>query len=86
MSPIEKDLKIIQQQIATLSVYPRWLDMKRACKYSSMSENTLLRHIINGDIYGKKIDGKWYIDRESVDAYMLEDNVTLSEKVLNLVK
>jgi hypothetical protein len=55
-----------------MSVYPRWLSVREACRYMSMSENTLMRYV-PVDIYGTKKGGKWYIDRYSIDAFMDRD-------------
>jgi len=50
-------------------INPRWLSLAKACSYASMSENTLLNFIKTGDIYASKKVGKWYVDRESIDAF-----------------
>jgi hypothetical protein len=54
-------------------INPRWLSVSQACKYASMSRPTLMNHILNGNFYAKK-DGKWRVDRYSIDTYLLSDN------------
>ena len=51
------------------NINPRWLGLRQACQYASMSENTLLAHVRAGDIYGSKKVGKWYVDKKSIDAF-----------------
>ncbi|MBI5193256.1 MAG: helix-turn-helix domain-containing protein [Nitrospirae bacterium] len=48
----------------------KWLSLEHACIYmTGLSENTVLKHIREGDIYGIRKGGKWVIDRESIDEY-----------------
>ena len=67
------------------SYYPRWLSLTEACKYASMSDKTLMRYVISGDIRGKKVGGKWYIDKTSIDTFMLDDDLKVKE-VLDRLK
>ncbi len=69
-----------------ININPRWLSVTQACRYCAMSDKTLMRHIINGDIYGTKKGGKWYIDRDSIDAFMLADDVFVKETLERLRK
>jgi Helix-turn-helix domain len=64
-------------------ISPRWLTLSDAGKYASMSERTLKRHILNGEIYAIK-KGKWYVDKESIDAFMMQDAVDLQRVLENL--
>ena len=57
---------------SNVDINPRWLSVREACRYTSMSENTLMRYVPT-DIYGTKKGGKWYIDRHSIDAFMDRD-------------
>ncbi len=59
----------------------RWLSVTLACKYACMSPKTIMKYIRQGEIYGTLKGGKWYIDRESIDAFFLEDNI----KVKNIL-
>jgi len=51
-----------------------------------MSDKTLMRHVIKGDVYGTKKGGKWYIDRNSIDAFMQDDDVFVKETLERLRK
>lgn len=57
----------------TPSPWPRWLSLAMAARYASMCKNTLRQYIEAGDIYGSLKGGKWYVDRESIDAFFLSD-------------
>lgn len=61
------------------NITPRWLSVTIACLYSSMSDKTLMRYIKNGDIYGIKKGGKWYVDRLSMDDFMKSDDLFMKE-------
>lgn len=65
-------------------INPRWLGLKQACAYASMSENTLLAHVRAGDIYGTKKIGKWYIDRHSIDVFFEEEKILAKTIVASL--
>jgi hypothetical protein len=39
-----------------------------------MSRKTLMGYVHNGDIYAKKLNGKWHIDRVSIDRFMLSSD------------
>jgi predicted site-specific integrase-resolvase len=65
-------------------INPRWLSLRQACQYASMSENTLLSHIRMGDIYGCKKVGKWYIDRESIDSFFEAEKMLVKTIVASL--
>lgn len=65
-------------------IYPRWLSVSEACKYTCMSDKTLMRYIRDGQIYGSKKGGKWYIDRLSIDAFMKADDAHIRETVEKL--
>ncbi len=43
-----------------------------------MSYKTLMQHVLNDEIYGTKKGGKWYIDRYSIDRFMLADEVDVA--------
>jgi excisionase family DNA binding protein len=62
----------------TRTVVPRWLSLAEASKYVSMHRQTLMRYIVAGKIYGALKGGKWFVDRESIDAFMLEDNIEIA--------
>lgn len=71
---------------ACIDINPRWLSVTQACKYCAMSDKTLMRHVIKGDVYGTKKGGKWYIDRNSIDAFMQDDDVFVKETLERLRK
>jgi len=64
-------------------IITRWLTLSEACRYASMSSRKMKRHIKEGEIYGSK-KGKWFIDRDSIDAFFLDENFQnlMVEKVL----
>jgi len=63
---------------------PRWLSITQACKYAAMGDKTLMHYIQNGDIYATKKCGKWIVDRESIDLFMLTDKITTEETLARL--
>ncbi|MHB8880372.1 MAG: helix-turn-helix domain-containing protein [Thermodesulfovibrionales bacterium] len=58
---------------------PRWLSISQACRYCSMSTETLMKYVRKGDIYGSKKGGKWWVDKLSVDAFFLADKAAVEE-------
>jgi hypothetical protein len=54
---------------------PRWLSITQASKYAAMSDKTLMHYILSGDVYATKKGGKWIVDRESIDLFMLADDM-----------
>ncbi|MBI5055526.1 MAG: helix-turn-helix domain-containing protein [Nitrospirae bacterium] len=84
------ELKELVRRVINLSgqnSYPRWMDVKAACAYTSMSKNTLMEYIKkDGCIYAKRLGGKWYIDRESIDSFMLQDPVKIHLSTLRFVR
>lgn len=65
-------------------INPRWLSITQACRYASMSDKTLMRYVLNGDIYGVKKNGKWYIDRLSTDDFFRSDELHVEETLARL--
>ena len=65
-------------------ITPRWLSITKACRYSGMSDKTLMRYVTNGEIYGSKKGGKWYIDRNSIDTFFKSDAVAINETLARL--
>ena len=57
----------------------RWLGITRAAGYADMSTKTLRKYILSGEIYGARKGGKWYVDRDSIDAFFLQDKVNVEE-------
>jgi hypothetical protein len=55
-------------------INPRWLKVSDACKYASMSKKKLMGYVKDGQIYGTLKGGNWYIDRTSIDKFMLADD------------
>ena len=47
-----------------------------------MHRQTLMRYVMAGEIYGTLKGGKWYLDKESIDLFFLEDKIVI-EKCLN---
>ncbi|MCX5814971.1 MAG: helix-turn-helix domain-containing protein [Proteobacteria bacterium] len=70
-------------------INPRWLSVKLACAYSSMSKNTIKKYLITGEIAGSKKGGKWYVDKNSIDAFFQEDTARaheIADKILSRMK
>lgn len=74
---------IITQDAGSKGIIPRWLSLSEACQYASMSARKMKRHIKAGEIHGLK-KGKWFVDRNSIDAFFRDDNFQnlMVEKVL----
>ena len=65
--------KKLEQKIHILMderITPRWMSVADAGKYASMSRPNIMKHIAAGDFRAAK-EGKWRIDRESIDHYLL---------------
>jgi len=63
-------------------IYPRWMDLRLASWYSSLSKKTLLKLIMEGHIAARKLDGKWIVDKESIDLFMQKDTVEIKKRVI----
>lgn len=84
---VQNMLKYLCKKVDTINTnYPRWMDFRMACYYSSLRKNTMMKHILNGDIYAKKPEGKWLVDRESIDAFMLSDMKNLEVRKLQILR
>jgi hypothetical protein len=66
-------------------VTPRWLDLAGAAKYTSMSKKTLKKYIEVGEIFASLKKGKWYVDKESIDAFHLGNKVVVEEAVARIL-
>ena len=53
----------------------RWLTTKEAEEYTSFCFKTLKKYYLSGLISAKKIGNKWLWDRNSIDAFLGEDEV-----------
>jgi len=53
---------------------------------ASASKNSLTEYITDDCIYAERLNGKWYIDRESIDNYMLQDPVKVHLSRLRFVR
>lgn len=62
------------------SITPRWLDLRLASRYCSMHRQTLLAHVHAGEIYATRINGKWYVDANSIDSFMLSSMIKIATK------
>jgi hypothetical protein len=62
-----------------MDINPRWLSLLEAAKYASMCRKTLMKHVLSGEVYASLKGGKWYVDRNSIDAFFLADKVTVEE-------
>lgn len=67
-----------------LDINPRWLSLAGAAVYASMCDKTLLKYIKAGDIYGTLKGGKWFVDRFSIDRFMLIDDAVIKDSVEKL--
>ncbi|MDA8084056.1 MAG: helix-turn-helix domain-containing protein [Nitrospiraceae bacterium] len=67
-------------------INPRWLSLSQACRYASMSDKTLLRYVLSRRIYGTLRGGKWYLDKESIDRFFLEDDSVIRHSVDRLMR
>ena len=59
----------VREALAEAGVPPRWLTLREACQYARVSKNTLKKLIEEGHITAKRLEGKWIIDRFSIDAF-----------------
>ena len=66
-------------------VTPRWLDLAGAARYTSMSKKTLMKHIGAGEIYASRKGGKWYVDKESIDAFHMGSSVQIEETLARIL-
>jgi excisionase family DNA binding protein len=73
MIEIQELKDLLQTAIDKTSVTPRWLSIKQACNYASMSRNTLMAYIESGEIYGTLKGGKYFVDRDSMNAFFLDE-------------
>jgi len=86
MTELQEIKTLLQSMNDRFSVVPRWLSMKQACAYASMSENKLMEHINADDIYATKKGGKRFVDRESIDAFMLSDSRAAEKRFAEITR
>jgi predicted site-specific integrase-resolvase len=76
---------MIENKTENILVWPRWLPTKLAKIYSGLSDKTLRQLYKNGDIYAKNIGGgKYYFDKESIDKFMLKEDIELKVGLANI--
>jgi excisionase family DNA binding protein len=61
-------------------IAPRWLDLYAASRYCSLHRQTLVRHINAGEVYARRIGGKWLVDRQSIDSWLLSDKIIIARR------
>ena len=77
---------LLKLAVDRFSVTPRWLSIKQAMLYANMSRNKLKKYIDEGDIYGTRKGGKIFVDRNSIDAFFLDDDVRSKLKIDEIMK
>ena len=80
MNEIDEMKLLLKGVIEKFTVAPRWLSIKQARMYASMSENKLMEHIESDDIYATKKGGKWFVDKLSIDEFMMEDKAMIEKR------
>ena len=65
--------RAVREALAEAGASQRWLTLREACRYARVSKNTLRRLIEEGHIVAKRLEGKWIVDRFSIDAFYLSD-------------
>jgi hypothetical protein len=50
-----------------------------------MSKKTLMKHIGAGEIYASRKGGKWYVDKESIDAFHMGSSVQIEETLARIL-
>jgi hypothetical protein len=79
----------LQEMIDRILVYgvaPRWLPLNAACFYAGIGEKKMTKHCEDGDIYGTLREGKWLVDRLSIDNYMLQDKKQMENILASLAQ
>ena len=83
---IEKKLAILEEQISKEDRSVKtWITLQEACKKVSLSKPTLLKLINNGDITAKKLDGKWLINVDSLEDYLLGDKINIENFIRSML-
>jgi len=77
---------LLKLAVDRFSVTQRWLSFKQAMLYANMSRNKLKKHIDEGDIYGTQKGGKIFVDRDSIDAFFLDDDVRSKLRIDEIMK
>ncbi len=87
MENLEFLRKIIQEAVQEALesrpfAWPRWLPIREASRYSGLSPATLRRLAREGEIYARNLNGgKLLFDRESIDAFMLQDRAEIEAQL-----
>lgn len=63
----------VREALAEAGASQRWLTLREACRYARVSKNTLRKLIEEGHITAKRLEGKWIVDRFSIDAFYGSD-------------
>lgn len=61
------------------------ITLQEASKRVSLSKPTLLKLINNGDITAKKLDGKWLINVDSLENYLLGDKKIIDNFIKSML-
>ena len=81
---LTKELREIKEILA--GTYRRWLPLKEAAAYAGVSAKKLKQLIETGEIRAKKLDGKWIVDRLSIDEFYESDWVELKNALREAFK
>ena len=65
-------------------IEPRWLSITQACRYTGMSDKTLMRYIKDSSIFATRKGGKWYVDKQSIDSFFHRDEIYIEETLARL--
>jgi len=87
---IEQKIDQLAAVIESRQADGRWLTLSEAVAYSPFGERTLMRLIMDGQIWGNKVTygkgEKWVVDRRSIDEYILGFGDGFEVKALEILR
>ena len=76
----------VQEALKATPMWPRWLPLKEAARYAGISTKKLRQLVEQGEIRAKRLEGKWIVDRLSIDEFYEKDWVEMQAALHRVLK
>ncbi len=70
LEDIKNQLNHIEKLVTSVEKYDKWLSLKDAKEYSSLSVSTLRRAIAKGELKASRKSGKILLKRNNIDKFL----------------
>ena len=67
---IAQEVYVLIKSLITKSNTDRWMDMKEACRYNSLSHSTIRRSIQKGTLKASHSTGRYLFKKSDIDRWL----------------